>query len=404
MGKRSSIATGAAIKHLLRMVRHPWILGKLAKLQTEKWLFNVLYPNAHHGQARKIRQVSIRITDICNLRCITCGQWGPTGFLHGRDLKELKRSEISLTRYKEIFVDLVAHEHRPIVYLWGGEPTLYDGWLDLIEYCTKFGLPTAVATNGTRLAPYAKHLVKAPMFLLQISIDGHNAELHNRIRPGVGSTNSFEAIQQGLAAVQEERARINCDLPIIASLTTISKENCYHLVDIYEAYRDKVDLFIFYPAWWVDEESAKVHEQDFARRFGFRPELHRGWIGGWVPDDYEALNTQLIELNACSRSWNSPPIIFIPDITGIANLKKYYTDHSSLFGYAQCVSIFQVVEIDSNGNLSPCRDYHDYIVGNICDNTITELWNSEAYRKFRRSLVTEGLMPICSRCCGLMGY
>ena len=60
--------------------------------------------------------------------------------------------------------------------------------------------------------------------------------------------------------------------------------------------------------------------------------------------------------------------------------------------------------MDSNGDLSPCRDYHDYVVGNLKDATITELWNSRAYRDFRRSLATEGLMPAWTRCCGLMGY
>jgi radical SAM protein with 4Fe4S-binding SPASM domain len=54
--------------------------------------------------------------------------------------------------------------------------------------------------------------------------------------------------------------------------------------------------------------------------------------------------------------------------------------------------------------MSPCRDYHDYVVGNIKEATITELWNSPAYVRFRHSLATEGLMPACSRCCGLMGY
>ena len=62
------------------------------------------------------------------------------------------------------------------------------------------------------------------------------------------------------------------------------------------------------------------------------------------------------------------------------------------------------MEVNSNGDLSPCRDYHDYVVCNLKEATITELWNSPAYRKFRHSLDTEGLMPVCSRCCGLMGY
>jgi radical SAM protein with 4Fe4S-binding SPASM domain len=105
-----------------------------------------------------------------------------------------------------------------------------------------------------------------------------------------------------------------------------------------------------------------------------------------------------------SRPGTAPPVTLIPSITGEDNLRAYYTDHGNYFGFNQCISIFQAVEVNSNGDLSPCRDYHDYVVGNIKEATITELWNSPAYRKFRQSLATEGLMPVCSRCCGLMGY
>jgi radical SAM protein with 4Fe4S-binding SPASM domain len=62
------------------------------------------------------------------------------------------------------------------------------------------------------------------------------------------------------------------------------------------------------------------------------------------------------------------------------------------------------VEINSNGDVSPCRDYHDYVVGNIKRNYISDLWNSEAYKLFRQSITGKGLMPVCARCCGLMGY
>jgi radical SAM protein with 4Fe4S-binding SPASM domain len=62
------------------------------------------------------------------------------------------------------------------------------------------------------------------------------------------------------------------------------------------------------------------------------------------------------------------------------------------------------VEVNSNGDVSPCRDYHDYVVGNVKETTLSRLWNAEPYRRFRISLAREGLMPACSRCCGLMGY
>jgi radical SAM protein with 4Fe4S-binding SPASM domain len=404
MGSRSKIALGMVLKNFRRLAKHPWISSKLVTLQGEKWLFNLLNPQAKSGRARKIRQLSIRITDLCNLRCHTCGQWGDQGFLHGQDLKGLKRNEVPPGRYLEVLEDLVRHKHHPTVYLWGGEPMLYQGSLELIERATALGLPTAIATNGTRIAAAAARLVRAPMFLLQISIDGPNAQLHNQTRPALGGADNFADIQAGLAAVHEARRAQGRHLPLIASLTTISRNNYRHLVDIYEAFRDKVDLFIFYLSWWIDDAGVQAHEEDFSRRFGFRPVRPAGWVGGWKPEDYRELNRQLQELLSRSRPGKAPPVTLIPSITGEENLRAYYTDHQARFGYEQCISIFQAVEVNSNGDLSPCRDYHDYVVGNIKEASVTELWNSPAYRKFRRSLATEGLMPVCSRCCGLMGY
>src|SRR4030042_4851595 len=277
---RNLISLGAVVENFGRFAPHPWSGAKLARLEGEKWLLDFFHPPNHDGRARRIRQLSFRITDLCNLRCHTCGQWGDQGFLHGKDLKDLKQKEVPLDRYVEVLTDLVRHDHRPLVYLWGGEPMLYKGSLELIEKATALGLPTSVATNGTRIAAAAERLVKAPLFLLQISIDGHNAAIHNRLRPGVGGTDNFAAIQKGLTAVRQAREAQGSKLPLIASLTVISKDNYRHLVDLYEAFRHQVDLFVFYLAWWIDEAGAEAQERDFSERFGFRPPLHRGWRGG----------------------------------------------------------------------------------------------------------------------------
>ena len=401
--KRSAVSSRAMAGNLIRMAAHPWILGKMAALQGEKWLFDALYPNSRKGKARRIRQVGIRITDLCNLRCRTCGQWGEGGFLHQCDFKALKRGEVTSQRYIEVFSDLVQHGHRPILYFWGGEPMLYGGILDLVKAGARLHLPVAIATNGTGVEAAAERFVHAPLFLLQISIDGHTAELHNHLRPSAGTTDNFRTIEMGLTAVRKARNR-RTGLPLIASLTTISRNNSAHLVDIYDAFCDRVDMFVFYLSWWIDEAGAAAHEADFSRRFGWAPALHRGWIGQWKTDDHAALAGQVETLLARSRRPGAVPVTFIPFLRGEDALTAYYTDHRQRFGYDQCVSIFQVTEINSNGDVSPCRDYHDYVVGNIKTELLSELWNSERYVAFRRSLATDGLMPVCSRCCGLMGY
>ena len=83
-----------------------------------------------NGAGARIRQVSLRLTDLCNLRCHTCGQWGDNGYLLGQPMAELMRSEVTPERYIELLQDLVRHGHRPGVYLWGGEPMLYRGLVD----------------------------------------------------------------------------------------------------------------------------------------------------------------------------------------------------------------------------------------------------------------------------------
>ena len=402
--KRSTIGLGATLRLARAVVPHRSLVSSLVGLQMDKWFFHARNPRAADGVGGRIRQVSLRLTDVCNLRCTTCGQWGERGYLHGKSLPELRRHEVSLARYREVLHDLVQHGHRPNVYLWGGEPMLYDGTLDLVEEGARLGLPVSIATNGSRVAAGASRLVGAPLFLLQVSVDGPDAGVHNRLRPAFGKGDNFATITDAFATVREERQRQKSRLPLLASLTTISRGNMAHLVDIYEALRARVDMLVFYLGWWIDEESADAHTQDFERRFGFAPQLHRGWVGGWRPTDFRLLNQQLEEARARARRPGSPPLIVLPSISGEADLERYYTDHAARFGYNECVSIFQVVEVDSNGDVSPCRDYHDYVVGNIKTSTITELWNSEPYRKFRCSVQRDGLMPVCTRCCGLMGY
>ena len=404
MNKTSRISPRAILKLFLKHARHPWIAKRLALLQAEKWWFNLLGSGPEDGSANAIRQLSIRSTDVCNLRCIMCGQWGERGFLLDKDLAALKREEVPARRYIQLLDDLAVHGHSPIVYLWGGEPMLYPGTLEIIEHAARLGLPASIATNGTRLAQGAETFAAAPMHLLQVSIDGHDSALHNAIRRSPSGSDTFAEIIRGLELVREARDRAGKGLPIMASLTTISRENHAHLVDIYERFSREVDFLVFYLSWWIDEESAAAHDADFERRFGFRPTLHRGWIGGWKPGDYALIQAQLTEIRERSARKGTAPAILIPDIDGVENLRTYYTDHAATFGFERCISIRQAVEINSNGDMSPCRDYHDFVVGNVREQTVTELWNSEPYRRFRQSLARDGLMPACTRCCGLMGY
>jgi radical SAM protein with 4Fe4S-binding SPASM domain len=401
---QSWVPISTILKTAPKILESPSYAKNVAMIQIDKFIRNI-YPRAEEGAANRIRQCSIRITDVCNLRCHTCGQWGDHGFLRSCSLKDLKSLEVSPERYIELLRDLKAQGHSPSVYLWGGEPMLYKGSVEIIEEAARLGMAPSIATNGTGLTEHAERLVDAPMFVIQISVDGPDAETHNASRPGSSpSIDNFATINKAICRINELRKEKKQRLPLIAALTTINNVNYNRLVDIYDVFRDKVDVCVFYLAWWIDEESAERHSRDFEERFGFQPQKHFGWIGNWRPPNYGALSEHLQALSRRAASMSGPAVVIMPPLTEPKDLEEYYTNHDCRFGFDRCVSIFSAVEINSNGDMSPCRDYHDFVVGNVKENTITELWNSEPYKKFRKSLSEKGLMPVCTRCCGLMGY
>ncbi len=401
---QSRVPVATILKTAPKLLERPEYAKNIAMIQVDKVLRNLSH-RANDGTANRIRQFSIRITDVCNLRCHTCGQWGDHGFLKDCSIKDLRNQEVTPERYIELLRDLKANGHSPSVYLWGGEPMLYKGSVEIIEEAARLGMPPTIATNGTGVAENAERLVSAPMFLIQISIDGPDEPTHNSSRPGASSAvNNFRTINAAvdrIAGLKKERKQ---KLPLLVSLTTINNLNYKRLVDIYEGFRDRMDVCVFYLAWWIDEESAEKHTRDFEERFGFKPEKHYGWVGDWTPPDYEVLAGELKKLSERAAKLSGPAVIIMPPLTEPKDLKTYYTNHEERFGFDRCVSIFSAVEINSNGDMSPCRDYHDYVVGNIKDKLVTELWNSDPYRKFRQSIAQKGLMPVCTRCCGLMGY
>src|SRR5690349_8893148 len=94
-----------------RMLAQDWRASMhMARLQVLKETFNIRHPLGRRAKAGKgdpLGLIGIRITDICNLRCHSCGQWGDNGYLRGSNLKDLKKREVPVEHYKRM-VDEVA--------------------------------------------------------------------------------------------------------------------------------------------------------------------------------------------------------------------------------------------------------------------------------------------------------
>ena len=95
MATRSRLTVNPSffIKNIYKSFREDWKTAySFMRFQAAKESWNLRHRNKEiDGTGDKIELVSLRITDMCNLRCHSCGQWGDNGYLVGTPLKELKQ-------------------------------------------------------------------------------------------------------------------------------------------------------------------------------------------------------------------------------------------------------------------------------------------------------------------------
>lgn len=281
---------------------------------------------------------------------------------------------------------------------------MYPGLSDLLYYIKERGMAISLVTNGTKVAENAEVLLDT-CDILHISLDGPNAEIHNAQRPGISKKHdNFKSVKNALQAIRDGKKERDQIFPFLAPISCITSYNVDYVKELYEFAAEYSDLHILYLTWWIDAMSAINHTADFERRFGFKPKTHLGWVGDWKNFDQSQILPKMDELRERSRELGKCPPIMMPKIDTVPDIQRYYTDHKATFGYDQCVSIYMTMELDSDGSVSLCRDYHDYIIGNIREESVVDLWNNEKAVKFRKSISQDGIMPACRRCCGLMGF
>ncbi len=341
-----------------------------------------------------IQQISIKITNACNLRCKTCGQWGETGYNWGKPTSELKRI-VPVERYLELSDNVKREE--PIYYIWGGEPFLYPGLFDLTRRIKKNKSLLAVVTNATMLEKHAEEIVQQGWDALMFSLDGPE-EIHDKIR---GKKGTFKKMADGIAMVQKYKRDMKKKLPWIMPLVTISVDNAAWLDKVFEVGKElDTDSMVVYYSWFTDERIGSAHSRIFEKKLGVTPGAWKGYLFDHDVDTGALINS-LKRIR--SRKWGYPYIL-IPDLK-YEDIPEYYRNPGNSFGFGPCISPWFVTELMPNGDVSPCRDYPDYVTGNIMEAPLYDIWNGEKYRSFRRAIrECGGTFPICARCCGLMGW
>ena len=340
-------------------------------------------------------QISLRITNVCNHRCAVCGQYGKNGYMKGEKAKDLLKT-LPLETYKKL-VDEVAY-YKPLFYITGGEPFLYPGIVELMNYIKKKGMVATIVTNGVFLEKYADEIVKNKWDMVLVSFDGPE-EIHDECRNFKGA---YETSVKGLLKLHEAKIKYKSVKPYVLTSTTISKVNAPVLEKTFEIGKKiKPDLMIIYLSWFTSEAIGKAQTNIFETELGITPFTWKSYVTEFSKEDAEMFQDKIAKIKKIKWPFEYH---FIPDLKP-KQISEYYLKTHKLFGYSKCAAPFFMIDVMPNGDVVTCRDFIDVKVGNITEEPLLKIWNSPGYVKFRQLLIKKGgTLPQCSRCCGLMGF
>jgi len=342
------------------------------------------------GKTNSLSLIYMRITPLCNLHCVTCGQRGVKGVLKGTYAAEEAKKIVPPEDYVR-FIDEVAVK-KPVFYIWGGEPFMYPHIMEVARHIVRRGCVMSINTNGTLLTRHAEQIVRDRWSALFISLDSFEEE-NDRIR-GKGS---YRKVIESLEALKREKKRQHSQLPHVGIVTVVSRLNYRSLDKLINAMGDKglswhiINLGTYTNDTIIERQREfmkKNLDTDIYALEGFNSGFNEGIDG----EEFQNILKRVHSMN------HRYPIVTVPVIRS-SRIGEYYA-HLETLVRDTCRIPWSQADIDYNGNVHFCADYPEYVLGNIREQPFFEIFNNERARTFRKTLKStpRGLFPGCVRC------
>ncbi len=350
-----------------------------------------LYFHLPFGFAPKPKSVNIKLTNRCNLSCLMCGQ------------TKLRKSQWQDEELKPAqwvdFINKIAHL-KPFISLWGGEPLIYEGVIDIINAAHKHNLNIGIITNGTMIGQLSGELAKYDNINLGLSLDGP-PEIHDKIR---NKTGVFDKLKSGFDLLQHERARLGKPkMNVSLIFSTLTPENQYHIPQLIETarYFSPRQMFISYLTFvfpGMDKATNALMSKKLNTRF---PGLE-AFVSDTSKYDLPHIEklTDIMNDGGFTKDFH---VQFNPQLYA-SEIKRYYTDPKFTMGRKTCFRPWFIAEILPDGQMNFCPDYTGYSFGDVTKEDLLKIWNSSEARKFRMLLKDKKMFPMCYRCCGLLTH
>lgn len=292
----------------------------------------------------QLTNLHIEITSKCNERCIHC--YIP----HDNKINHIK---------PDLFYNILEQCKKMNllhVTLSGGEPMMHNNLIDFMKKCNEYNFSVNILSNLTLLNEnIIEEMKKNRLLSIQVSLYSMDSNIHDAITQIKGS---FEKTKNAILKLKEN------DIPLQISCPIMEQNiNCYN---------DVID--------WGKAHNINVgSDYVIIARYNHTTQNLSSRLS--INDVKKVINDRIV---------NEPKYLEIMEKD--AEYKKNVNPDDIV-----CSVCHSSICIAENGNVYPCAGWQDYVVGNVNETSLIDIWNNSIKIQYLRSLRKRDF-PKCTQC------
>jgi len=316
----------------------------------------------HHFKIKATDSMGF-ITYRCTSRCHTCNIW--------KRNVDPGREELSKQEWITVLSRLKQYGIRSFEVFGGDALLRKDVVLEILNYCKENDIDTYFPTNANLCdRSTVREMIDAGLGTIYLSIDDVG-EMHDKVR---GIEGTFSRVKQALEYFVEERG--SCSFPKIIVCTTISNLNYKSFPELLE-FLGKYPIDAVYPRPLGEFSSINIQKSEIDGSF---PEPY------FISSDGNSHLMSTVELNGMKQVLNrvkeSEQKLYV-------NYRTFYgtKDDTFLTGeydFKHCHIATTFVTVNPNGDVVPCPSFRSYVIGNLVERPLEEIWGNKKHRDFIR--------------------